>query len=82
MLNLIVLNWNRCFKSLPWYFNIVCVLFQAANTETPEDLERKRRRLERFGSSVSDEEKKKSERAIRFGLSEAKKVQKKTEEIC
>ncbi|KAM7534875.1 hypothetical protein Aperf_G00000105348 [Anoplocephala perfoliata] len=42
-------------------------------TENSEELERKRKRLERFGATMSEEEKKKTERALRFGLTEAKK---------
>ncbi|VDL23939.1 unnamed protein product [Hymenolepis diminuta] len=40
---------------------------------TPEELERKRKRLERFGETMANEEKKKLERAVRFGLTEVKK---------
>ncbi|KAM3173203.1 hypothetical protein ACTXT7_012971 [Hymenolepis weldensis] len=40
---------------------------------TPEELERKRKRLERFGETMGNEEKKKLERAVRFGLTEVKK---------
>ncbi|VDK20586.1 unnamed protein product [Taenia asiatica] len=53
---------------------------QDAAADNSEELERKRKRLARFGGTVSEEEKKNA-RAIRFGLSEAKKMRNESEGV-
>ncbi|VDM32871.1 unnamed protein product [Hydatigera taeniaeformis] len=54
---------------------------QVGITENSEELERKRKRLERFGGTLSEEEKRKNARAIRFGLCEAKKMRNESEGV-
>ncbi|KAH9279424.1 SAP domain-containing ribonucleoprotein [Echinococcus granulosus] len=54
--------------------------FGEGTTGSSEESERKRKRLERFGGPISEEEKKNA-RAIRFGISEAKKTRNESEGV-
>ncbi|KAL5105787.1 SAP domain-containing ribonucleoprotein [Taenia crassiceps] len=53
---------------------------QEGAVDNSEELERKRKRLERFGGASSEEEKKNA-RAIRFGMAEAKKMRNESEGV-